>query len=84
MKKIKNGSPRGGVSFFRPIFITILPITCKTKNNNPCSAMNPKIYRNSVLPISFISKYMSYQHMLLDGSKIRPHLGCNSRVGVSI
>ena len=46
--------------------------------------MDPKIYRNSVLPISFISKYMSHQHMLLDGSKFRPHLGCNSRVGVSI
>ena len=46
--------------------------------------MNLKIYRNSVLPISFILKYMSHQHMLLDGSKIRPRLACNSRVAVSI
>ena len=46
--------------------------------------MNLKIYRNSVLPISFISKYITHQHMLLDGSKIRLQLGCNSRVVVSI
>jgi len=46
--------------------------------------MDLKIYGNSVLPISFISKYMSHQRMLLDGLKIRPHLECNSRVAVSI